>query len=147
MSLRNTFKTNRTAEIEGVTIPVGINEHNGGEITITVSRMSRSNKRYTKAIEERTRPHSAAISNETLDTEIGDKILREVFVDTVLLGFTNLPKSELTGDPADTEELPFTRENALALFDELPDMYDDWEARAKKSSTFRDTERAKMAGN
>jgi hypothetical protein len=147
MGLRNTFKTNETKEIEGVEIPVSINDHNGEPIVIRVSRMSRSNKRYTKALETATRPHSAAIANETLDNDLGNKLLREVFVDTVLLGWKNLPKSELTGVETDTEELPFSRENALALFDELPDCYDDWEKKAKSSANFRDEERKANAGN
>ena len=147
MSLRRTFKTDKTKEVEGVEIPVGMNEHNNQPIKIRISRMSRSNKRYTKALEEATRPHSSAISNETLDNDIGSRILQEVFVDTVLLGWSNLPKSELTGDEADADELPFSRENALALFEELPDLYDDWEGRAKKASTFRESEREKSAKN
>jgi len=147
MSLRKTFKTNKTAEVEGVEIPVGMNEHNNRPIFITISRMSRANKRYTKALEEATRPHTAAINNETLDNDIGSKLLQEVFADTVLLGWRNLPKSELTGDDNDTDDLPYSRENALTLFDELPDLYDDWEKRAKSSAAFRDREREQSAGN
>jgi hypothetical protein len=147
MGLRNTFKTNSTKETEGVEIPVAVNDHNGKPITIRVSRMSRSNKRYTKALEEATRPHSAAIANETLDNELGAKLLQEVFVDTVLLGWSNLPKSELTGNNEDTSNLPFTRENALKLFEEMPDLYDNWEAHAKRAANFRDSEREDNAGN
>jgi hypothetical protein len=146
-SLRKTFKTNSAKEAEGVEVEVAINDHNGKPIVIRISRMSRANKRYTKRLEEVTRPHSAAIANETLDNELGNKLLREVFVDTVLLGWSNLPKSELSGDDADTDELPFSRENALALFDEMPDLYDDWERRAKSAANFRDEERKSNAGN
>jgi|SRR6185369_12149685 hypothetical protein len=147
MGLRSTFKTNATKEVEGVDIVVSMNEHNNQPISIRVARMSRSNKRYAKALEEATRPHSAAIANETLDNDLGNALLRNVFVDTILLGWTNLPKSELTGDEADSDLLPFTRENAIALFDEMPDMYDDWEKRAKATANFRDAEREKAAGN
>lgn len=147
MGLRNTFKTDKTAEVEGVEIEVDINEHNNKPITIRLSRMSRSNKRYTKRLDTVTRPHMAAIQNETLNEAVASKMMREVFVDTVLLGWSNLPKSELTGNAEDTDELPFTRENALALFDELPDLYEDWEARAKKAATFREEEREDAAKN
>lgn len=147
MGLRKTFKTDAAKELEGVEVVVAVNDHNGEPISITISRMSRSNKRYTKALEKATTPHSAAIANESLDNELGNKILREVFVDTVLLGWKNLPKSELTGVETDTDELPFSRENALALFEEMPDLYDDWEGRAKKASNFREEERKSNAGN
>lgn len=147
MGLRNTFKTDKTAEQEGVEIEVDINEHNNQPITIRISRMSRTNKRYTKRLDAVTRPHMAAIQNETMNEAVASKMMREVFTDTVLLGWSNLPKSELTGNEDDKDDLPFTRENALALFEELPDLYDDWEARAKKASTFREQERETAAGN
>lgn len=147
MGLRDTFKTDVAKETAGVWIVVSTNEHNNEPIEIKIARMSRSNKPYAKGLEAATRPHSAAIQNETLDNTVGVKIMQEVFVDTILLDWKNLPKSDLTGDDKDTELLPFTRANALALFAELPDMYDDWEGRAKKSANFREAEKAKAAKN
>jgi hypothetical protein len=147
MGLRKNFKTDQTRENEGVEIPVDTNEHNGQPILIRVSRMGKSNKRYAKALEEATRPHLTAIANETLDNELGNRLLREVFVDTILLGWSNLPKSELSDDEKDTDDLPFNRENALKLFEEMPDLYDDWEARAKKAANFREVARKANAKN
>lgn len=147
MSLRKTFKTDRTAEVEGVETEVAVNDHNGKPIKIRIARMSSSNKRYTKELNRVTKPHQAAIQNDAMDEALARKMLQEVFVDTILLGWTNLPKSELTGDDNDTEELEFTRENALALFEELPDCYNDWEQRAQKAAAFRETERETNAGN
>lgn len=147
MGLRKNFKTDAAKETEGSTIIVDTNDHNGAPISITVARMSRSNKRYAKALETATRPYNAAIAAETLDADLGSKLLREVFVDVILLGWSNLPKSELTGKDSDTADLPFTRENALKLFDEMPDLYDAWEAHAKKAANFRDAERDDNAGN
>jgi len=147
MSLRKTFKTDRAAEIAGVEVEVAMNDHNGKPITIRIARMSASNKRYTKELNRVTKPHQSAIQNDALDNELAQKMLQEVFVDTILLGWSNLPKSELTGDENDTEELEFTRENALALFEELPDCYKDWESRAQKAAAFREAEREVTAGN
>lgn len=140
MSLRKTFKTDQTAEVEGVWFDVGINEHNNKPERVKLSRMSRTNKKYAKELERVTRPHQSAIQNEALDNDLGNKLLREVFVDTVILDWDNIPKSELTGNSEDSELLEFTRENVLALFDELPELYDDWEIKAKKASGFREKE-------
>jgi hypothetical protein len=140
MSLRKTFRTDQTAEAEGVWITVGIDD-SGKEIRIRLSRMSNSNKRYTKALRTATSPHQSAIQNDALDNVLARKLLQEVFADTVLLGWENIRKSELTGVATDTEELPFNRDNALALFAELPDLYDDWESRAQKSAAFREQEK------
>lgn len=147
MSLRKTFKTDHAAEIDGVEVEVAVNDHNNQPICIRIARMSSTNKRYTKALNKVTKPHMSAIQNDAFDNDLARKMLQGVFVDTILLGWTNLPKSELTGNEADTEDLEFTRENALALFKEMPDLYDDWEARAQKASAFREAEREATAGN
>jgi hypothetical protein len=147
MGLRNNYKTDASAEVDGVLIDVDINEHNKQPIRVKLSRMGQGNKRYTKALEERTRAHSAAIQNETLDNELGRQIMQGVFVDTILLGWENLPKSELTGNPEDTDDLPYSRENALKLFEELPDFYDVLEGHAKRASNFREASRKATAGN
>lgn len=147
MSLRKTFKTDKAAEVDGVWLEIGINDHNGLPIKIKLSRMSSSNKRYTKALNTATKPHQSSIQNDALDNELARKLLREVFAETVLLGWENLPKSELTGNDNDKDELEFTKENILAMFDEMPDLYDDWEARAQKASAFREAERVATTKN
>lgn len=147
MGLRKTFKTDKEAEINGVTVEVSVNDHNGRSISITIARMSQGNKRYTKELNRVTKPHMSAIQNDAMDNDLARKMLQEVFVDTILLGWDNLPKSELTGNPKDTADLEFSRDNALALFKELPDLYDDWEARANKASAFREKEREEEAKN
>lgn len=138
MSLRSTHKTNETLETSGVRIPVDINAHNGQPVYVTLSRMGRTNKRYTKRLEDVMRPHQAALANDALDPDLARRLLQGVFVETVLIGWENLPKSELTGDDTDTEELPFNKDNALALFAELPGLFDDWRDRAGKAATFRE---------
>jgi len=147
MGLRKTFKTDRDAEINGVEVEVSVNDHNGLPIKIRIARMSQGNKRYTKELNRVTKPHMSAIQNDAMDNDLARKMLQEVFVDTILLGWDNLPKSELTGVATDTDELEFTRENALALFKELPDLYDDWEARANRAAAFREKEREEEAKN
>lgn len=147
MGLRKTFKTDQNAEINGVEVEVSVNDHNGKPITITIARMSTSNKRYTKELNRVTKPHQSAIQNDAMDNDLARKMLQEVFVDTILLGWDNLPKSELTGNDKDTELLEFNRDNALALFAELPDLYNDWEARANRAAAFREKDREEAAKN
>jgi hypothetical protein len=147
MSLRGTFKTNKEAEVNGVDIPVEVNEHNGEPIFINISRMGTANKKYTKRLEAVMEPHQASLNNDSMNNELAGKLLREVFADTVLNGWTNLPRSELTGNPEHSDLLEFNRENVLALFDAMPEVYDDWSGRAKKSASFRDKVRHEIAKN
>lgn len=147
MSLRKTFKTDQNAEVEGVWLEVAVNDHNGKPIRIKLARMSSTNKRYTKALNTVTKPHQSAIQNDALDNDLARKMLQEVFADTILLDWENLPKSELTGVETDTDLLEFSKDNAMALFAEMPDLYDDWESRAQKAAAFREAEREKNAKN
>lgn len=147
MSLRKTFKTDQNAEVEGVWLEVAVNDHNGKPIRIKLARMSSTNKRYTKALNTVTKPHQSAIQNDALDNDLARKMLQEVFADTILLDWENLPKSELTGVDTDTDLLEFSKDNAMALFAEMPDLYDDWESRAQKAAAFREAEREKNAKN
>lgn len=147
MGLRKTFRTDRTLEIEGVWLEVALNDHNDNPIRIKIARMGSSNKRYTKALEQASKPHQSAIQNSALDNEIAKRMLQKVFLDTILLDWENLPKSELTGNDDDEELLEFNRDNAEALFAELPELYDDWEQRARSAAAFREAEKEAASGN
>lgn len=147
MSLRKAFKTDKTLEKNGVDVAVGINDHNGQAIYITIRRQGTGNKAYTSALQKAMEPHQSSLATETMDNDLAGQIIRQVFASTVLLGWRNLPKSELTGNDEDTAELDFTKDNAIALFDEMPEMYDDWSARAKKAATFRGAIMEANAGN
>lgn len=147
MGLRKTFKTDKQLETDGVWLDVAINDHNGKPIRIKIARMGPSNKRYTKALEKATQPHQSAIQNGAFDNEIARITLMGVFADTILLEWDNLPKSELTGNEEDKDELEYSRENVDALFAELPELYDDWEARARSAAAFREKEKKDAAGN
>lgn len=140
MSLRKTFKTDLNAEVAGVWIDVSVNDINGKPTRIKIARMSQANKRYTKALNSSTQPHQSAIQQGAMDNELARRLLQEVFADTIILDWENLPKCELTGVETDTDDLEFSKENVLALFKEMPDLYDDWETRAQRAAAFREAQ-------
>jgi hypothetical protein len=147
MSLRNTYKTDNAKEVEGVWITVDADE-NGKETRIHVSRMSKSNKIYAKAAETKFAPHTAAIQNETIPEALAARLIREIFAEVILHNWEGVSKFDLTGDEADKDTpLEFSKENALALFAELPDLFDAWEAQAKKAGNFREAEKKVSAKN
>lgn len=148
MSLRKIYATDKTKETSGVELEVGINDFNGKPMVIVVSRMSRNNQTYQQAFTEKFDAHMTAIQNDAMDEQLARKLVRELFVDTILHDARNVPLSDLTGDSKDDNEImEYTRENMLALFDKYPDVFDDWEARAKKASNFREAAKAKAAKN
>jgi len=130
MSLYENFETNKELEVGGVPMEYSPNK-DGTVPTFNVTRMSRSNTRYTKRLEAATKPHRRSIQLETMDNGLAEKISMQVFVDTILLGWKNVQNRK-------GEVVPYSKEAALKLFMELPDFYDDLQARASKASEFRD---------
>lgn len=139
MSLREQFATNKTAEISGVWVEYGPNS-DGTVPRFKISRMSKANKAYTKALEKATKPHRRSIELETMDENLAEKIFMKVFVSSVLLDWENVQHDDGVG-------ISFREENAIDLFDALPELYDDLQDKAKKASLFREMELEAEAGN
>lgn len=139
MSLHSQFATDKKAEVDGVWVEYGAND-DGSIPGFKISRMSKANKKYTKALEKATRPHRRAIELETMNNELAERIFMEVFVDTVLLEWKNIQAK-------DGEELLLSKETAMKLFEDLPELYDDLQEKAKKASLFREETLEAEAGN
>lgn len=139
MSIFAQFETNKEAEKKGAAVTYAAND-DGTIPTFYVSRMSRSNKNYLKALDRNAKPHRRSIDLETIKPEVADSINLKVFVDSILLGWENIKNK-------DGEIIQFNKENAISLFESLPDLYDDLSERARKASTFRDEEIEEEAKN
>lgn len=129
MSLYKQFKTDEKFETEGIIIEYGTGA-NGKPISFRVARAGGNNQKYLKLLESRTKPYRRQLQNDSLDLKVAEKIFLEVFVDSVLLGWENV--EDATG-----VLLPFTRDNAIKVFTDLPDLYNDLREQAAKSSLFR----------
>lgn len=137
MSLAKQFATNSSKEIDGVAVQYGANE-DGSIPEFIVSRMAKTNKKYAKAIEAATRPYRRQIEIGTMDNDVAERLFMGVFADTVLKSWQNVKLSDVTGNPKDEGFAEFTKENAISLFKNLPEMYDDLQEKAKSASMFRE---------
>ena len=107
-------------------------ENEDGSIpTFVVSRMGKSNKRYSKALEAATRPYRRQIELGTMNNDKAEEIFMGVFVDTVLKGWKNVRDES-------GAELPFNKQSATKLFKDLPEVYERLQEEAKLSANFRD---------
>lgn len=129
MSLYKQFKTEEKFEQDGIFVEYGTGA-NGKPITFRVARAGGSNQKYLKLLETRTKPYRRQIQNDTLDNKLAERIFLEVFVDSVLIGWENV--EDAAGAP-----LPFNRDNAIKLFTDLPELYNDLREQAAKSASFR----------
>lgn len=130
MSLFKQFQTNADIEAAGVKVEYGQND-NGSVPAFYVSRIAKSNKRYSKALEAATRPYRRQIELGTMPEDVADRIFMEVFVSTILMGWENIESQD--GSP-----LAFTKENAVQLLKALPELFDDLQEKAKQASMFRE---------
>lgn len=129
MSLYKQFKTDNNLEKTGILLQYGQNSK-GKDICIRVARAGGANDAYIKRMEAKVKPVKRQIQNETIERAALLNILREVFAETVVLGWENVEDEQ--GNP-----LPFTKENCVKLFTDLPDLFDDLQEQSQRAALFR----------
>ncbi len=129
MSLYKQFQTDKELEKDGIVVQYG--ENSKGQATeFRIARAGGANEAYTKRAEVVLKPYRRQIQTETIENKLAEKLLMGVFVDTVLKGWSNVEDEK-------GKDLPFTRENAIKLFTDLPDLYRDLREQSDKSALFR----------
>lgn len=144
MGLSRIFKMNGNKESEGVWIEFPANE-DGSIPRFKISRMAKSNKAYSRALDKATKPHRRAIQLDTLPDDMAEKLVKDVFAETVLKDWENVKMSDVTGDEDAEGFAPFIPQNAMRLFDNLPEVYEALHEQANKASLFRDETLEKSA--
>jgi len=129
MSLYKQFKTDTKLEKEGILLQYGTNSK-GQPICIRVARAGAGNDQYVKRMEAKVKPHRRLIQNETIERAVLLSIIREVFAETVVLGWEGV--EDENGKP-----LSFSKDNAIKLFTDLPDLFEDIQEQAQKAALFR----------
>jgi len=128
------FKTNTAAEADqGIALDYG-------SFSLRIVRAGGANKRYGQELTRRLKPHRRQIDNDTLDNAVAEKIMAELYADTIVLGWDGVTD-------ADGKELPFSKANCVKLFTDLPDLFRDVQEQAAKVGNFRTEERADDAKN
>ncbi len=129
MSLYTQFETDREIEKTGIVLDYGFNSKKQ-PIQIRIARAGGANERYSKLLELRTKPYRRQIQNETLENAVAEKITKEVYAQTVVLGWTGV-------EDRDGNDMPFTQENCVKLFTDLPDLWSDVQSQSTRASLFR----------
>lgn len=142
MSLRKTFGTNKELERTGRWFDLGVAPNPDKTLPgFKMARMSASNPAYQAAVERISQDLQIAIELDRLNEEVAGPIMRQVFVETILLDWRNV-----WIDDNDTGPTPYDKDVALRLFEELPDLYMTLFNQAKKLSNFRDNDIEEVAG-
>jgi hypothetical protein len=129
MSVFQQFKMDPNKETNGVPYFLAPNKDKSVP-TFVLARASKTNKDYQKMLRERTAPYQRQIDLKTFDGEQAESIYMEVFIQTILKGWSNVQNEGGT-------DIPFTMETAKKLFEDLPDLYDELNLAANDASRYR----------
>lgn len=126
------FKTDPDREVQGVVI------NYGDEAWFKVARAGGANKRYLTVMADRLKPFRRQIQTETMDEKVADSIVMEVFAETVLLGWGSKVGDEDVDyiEGPDGERLEFSKENAIRVLTDLPELYRELRAESERLATF-----------
>lgn len=129
MSLKSKFKSDPSLAREGVTFKYEANS-DGTVPEFKLARSHKQNKKYLKAL-RRIGEQKGDI--ESLSDEEQQKLLLDVFCETVLLGWSNFQPED------DGKAVPFTPDTAKAILgsEEWVDLYDDLATKASDAANFR----------
>lgn len=124
MSLYQKFGTDRALEKTGIILDYG------DGVKIRIARAGGANDAYAKRMEAKAKPHKRAIQTDTADKNVLDGVVKEVYAETVVLGWEGVTDQ-------DGNEMVFSKENCVKLFNDLPDLWADVQAQAQQGTLFR----------
>lgn len=149
MSLYSQFKTNADLEREGILLEYGT-ASNGKPIAIRIARAGGSNVMFQKRAEALVKPMRRQIQTETADDKQIQRVMRQLYAETVVLGWENVELPVVNEDGSRTgamQFVPYTVANCIKLFEDLPDLFTDLQEQAQRSALFRQTILEAEAGN
>lgn len=128
-SLFKQFEMDAQKESEGIDITFAAND-DGTVPTFRVLRRGNQNQKYVKSLERATQPYKRLIALEALDAKTQERILRRVFCEAVLIGWDHVQDK-------DNKDIPYNFENAIGLFNALPELYMELASQASQLAAFR----------
>lgn len=132
MSLYKQFETSTTLETGGKWFEVNPpNEEDGKKPGFLLARRSSKNTAFSAAMERILRQHKRELDNGSMSPQESRALLVETFVDTVLKDWRNVRGRN--GDVLD-----YTRDNAITLFTDLPDLFDTLNEQAGLLVNYQD---------
>ncbi len=132
------FKTSPKAEAAGV-------ELDYGDFWIKITRAGATNARFKKLFEQRMKPHRRAVANDTMNNDVAERITREVWAESIVMGWGSKLGDGLM--PYQGAAFPFNVPNCIQLFNDLPDLFIDVREQSMKLGLFQDEEQDTDTGN
>lgn len=100
---------------------------------ICVRRAGGSNAKYSRMLQQAIKPYKRQMDRGTMDREVSDRIMRDVYCKTVVIDWEGIKDSEGVN-------VPFNYNNGVAYFEQFPELFNDVIAYAGELSSFQDNE-------
>lgn len=133
MNAYDMYGADKQKEVDGITLDFG-------EFKIKIARAGGANLNFAKVMEEISRPYRRAMAQNVLDPKIGERILAEGYAKAIV------KKWEGVKD-ADGNDLPFSVDNCIKLFTDLPDLFAAVREEAEKLANFKKAAKEDEAKN
>lgn len=136
-SLRKNMRTSDKLEVEGVQMELG-------NCRLTLARAGGANQRYSAAMVAAHKKHGRAAELDVMPDEMGRRIIYTIWAETVV----KLWETDVAPEGAEPEWkegiddgngglLPFTVDNAVAFFLEVPDFFLEVKKTAENAQFYR----------
>ena len=152
MGLYGAYKTDEALEKRGVWYITSSDPNT----RILLARAGNSNKPYAKLLEAKTKPFRRMIAHNMMPAEKQREILREVYAETVILGWQTLPEGADPNDdaawttgieqPGGSLAEP-TKDVIIRVLTELPDLFVELQEAANEQAMYRATDMELAAKN
>lgn len=125
------LKTDTNAEIKGILLEYPQYANEDGSIpSIRIARAGGANDAYQKCLDVKFKPHRRAVQQNALPRKTFEKLVREAYAETVILGWENV--QDEAGKP-----IEFNAKNAYDLLDKLPELFKDIQEQSNEAALFR----------
>lgn len=139
MNLYSTFAADKAAEKEGIYIQYGTGTR------IRVARAGGSNEKFTKVLQNLTKPYKRSIQNDTVDPEIVEDIMMRAYCRAVIKSWETNTNPDKSAAPIwssgiespEGDLLEPTEENIVMTFKNLKDLWEDIKEQSNKFALFR----------
>lgn len=152
MSLFSQFKTSPDLEVKGILFDYGVNARvrakllaegatpqqatERAAVTFRVARAGGANTKFQRVLERKLKPYRRQIQAETMENELAERLLREAYAETVIIGWENVDGEDgVVGRSG--ESLPYTVQHCFELMTALPDLFKDLQAQAGSMALYR----------
>lgn len=129
MNIYSQFETDESIEKDGIVLSYGPNSQKQ-IMGIRIARAGGANVAFNKRMQVLFKPHQRALSSNTMDPDLLRELVQRAYAETVVKDLENFEDRD--GNP-----IPYSKENVVKLFKDLPALWADVQRAADDWTLFK----------